>query len=78
MRSQAGFSLVESLVATALMLTVSGAAFALMMPGVTGSSVQADGADMQQRLRVAGAGLQRALRRAGAGSGADAGAGSRS
>jgi type II secretory pathway pseudopilin PulG len=76
MRSQAGFSLVESLVATALMLTVSGAAFALMMPGLTGSSVQAEAADMQQRLRVAGDGLQRDLRMAGAGYNANAGAGS--
>ncbi len=76
MKSQAGFSLVESLVATALMLTVSGAAFALMMPGITGSSVQAEAADMQQRLRVAGDMVQRDLRMAGTGYSADANVGS--
>ena len=76
MKAQGGFSLVESLVATALMLTVSGAAFAIMVPGLTGSSVQAEAADMQQRLRVASDVLQRDLRMAGAGYNADASAGS--
>jgi type II secretory pathway pseudopilin PulG len=76
MKSQAGFSLVESLVATALMLTMAGAAFAIMVPGLTGSSVQAEAADMQQRARVAGDALQRDLRMAGAGYTADADAGS--
>ena len=75
MRSQDGFSLVESLVATALMLTVSGAALALMLPGMAGSPVQAEAADMQQRLRVATDVLHRDLRMAGAGFSADTTAG---
>jgi hypothetical protein len=67
---------VESLVATALMLTVAGAAFALVGPGLTGSHVQPEAADVQQRLRVATEALQRDLRLAGAGFGADKDAGS--
>ena len=75
MKSQDGFSLVESLVATALMLTVSGAAVALMLPGMASSPVQSEAADMQQRLRVATDVLQRDLRMAGAGFSADPTAG---
>lgn len=70
MRSDTGFTLVESLVATALMLTVSGAVFALMTQGLTGSHAQPEAADMQQRVRVATEAIQRDLRMAGAGIGA--------
>jgi type II secretory pathway pseudopilin PulG len=76
MKRQDGFSLVESLAATALMLTVTGAAFALMLPGISGSHAQPEAADMQQRLRVASDLVQRDLRMAGAGFSADAEAGS--
>jgi type II secretory pathway pseudopilin PulG len=67
MRSNAGFSLVESLVATALMLTVSGAVFALVTPGASGSGTQAEAVDMQQRLRVGADLIRRDLLMAGAG-----------
>jgi len=75
MKSSAGFSLVESLVASALMLTVAGAAFAVVTPGMTGSQVQPEAADMQQRVRVASDLLQRDLRMAGAGVTTDPAAG---
>jgi type II secretory pathway pseudopilin PulG len=70
MRSDSGFTLVESLVATALMLTVSGAVFALMTPALSGSHAQPEAADMQQRARVAADVIQRDLRMVGAGLGA--------
>jgi type II secretory pathway pseudopilin PulG len=76
MKANDGFSLVESMVATALMLTVVGAALTLMLPAVTGSQVLPESADMQQRVRVASDLLQRDLRMAGAGYSADAEAGS--
>jgi hypothetical protein len=58
------------------MLTVTTAAFALMLPGMSGSHAQPEAADMQQRLRAATDLVQRDLRMAGAGFSADADVGS--
>jgi len=65
--SAAGFSLIEVLVATAIMLTVTGAIFTVLNP--TGSMFQAqpEVVDMQQRLRIGVDTLTRDLIMAGAG-----------
>ncbi len=70
MTSRAGFSLVEALVATALLVTVSGAVLALVVPGAAGAQARPEAVDMQQRARVAGDELRRDLTMAGAGVGA--------
>jgi len=66
-RPEAGFSLLEVLVATAIMLTVTGAIFTVLNP--TGSMFQAqpEVVDMQQRLRIGVDTLTRDLIMAGAG-----------
>lgn len=66
-RTDGGFSLLEVLVATAIMLTVTGAIFTLLNP--TGSMFQAqpEVVDMQQRLRIGVDTLTRDLMMAGAG-----------
>jgi type II secretory pathway pseudopilin PulG len=53
MKGQAGFSLVEALVAIALVLIVTAVAFALMDPARGAFVTQPEASDMQQRLRVA-------------------------
>jgi type II secretory pathway pseudopilin PulG len=70
MTRDSGFTLVESLVSLVLMVTVSGAVFALVTPTSTSSQTHPEALDMQQRARVAGDLLSRDLRMAGAGSGA--------
>jgi type II secretory pathway pseudopilin PulG len=67
MAGEAGFSLVESLVAMVLMLVVTGAMFGLVNPGTTASRTQPEAMDMQQRARVATDVLYRDLFMAGAG-----------
>lgn len=52
MRREAGFSLLEMLVAMAIMMTVTGAVFALMDPSQGAFRTQPEVADLQQRLRV--------------------------
>jgi hypothetical protein len=71
-----GFSLVEALVATLLLLVVAGAALALSLPDVEMAQVQPALMDIQQRARVASGTLAADLRGAGAGpeSGSHAGA----
>jgi len=64
---EAGFSLVESLVAMVLMLVVTGAVFGLVNPDTTVSRAQPEAMDMQQRARVASDVLFRDLFMAGAG-----------
>ena len=66
-RSDAGFSLLEVLIATAIMLTVTGGVFTLLNP--TGGMFQAqpEVVDMQQRLRIGVDTLTRDLVMAGAG-----------
>jgi prepilin-type N-terminal cleavage/methylation domain-containing protein len=51
-RPDAGFSLVESLVALVLMLVVTGAAFSLVNPSTGTTQTQPEAMDMQQRARI--------------------------
>jgi prepilin-type N-terminal cleavage/methylation domain-containing protein len=53
MRSADGFSLIELVIALALMLTVSAAVFSVVRSSEDAARVQPEIADMQQRLRVA-------------------------
>jgi prepilin-type N-terminal cleavage/methylation domain-containing protein len=64
---EAGFSLIEMLVSTAIMLTVMASVFALMNPAQGIYRAQPEASDMQQRLRVAADTLAGDLRMAGAG-----------
>ncbi|HXE79672.1 MAG TPA: prepilin-type N-terminal cleavage/methylation domain-containing protein [Vicinamibacterales bacterium] len=66
-RSEAGFSLFEMLVATAIMVIVTGAIFGLLDPSHGTYRTQPEVSDMQQRLRVAIDALERDLSMAGAG-----------
>src|SRR5690348_2504682 len=66
-RSDAGFSLIESLVATALLLVITGSVFALANPGTETSQTQPEAMDMQQRARIAVDLLSRDMFMAGAG-----------
>jgi prepilin-type N-terminal cleavage/methylation domain-containing protein len=50
--SESGFSLLELLVSTAIMLIVTGAIFSLMNPAQGTAQVQPEVADLQQRMRV--------------------------
>jgi hypothetical protein len=65
--SDAGFSLVESIVAMGLMVIVTIAVFDLANPATTASQTQPEVVDMQQRARVASDMLFRDLFMAGAG-----------
>ena len=75
MRSERGFSLVELLVACAIMLTVTGAVFSLMNPAQGTYRTQPEVSDLQQRLRVGVDTLTKDLVMAGAGSYSGGGAG---
>lgn len=66
-RADAGFSLTELLISTAIMLTVTGAIFGLMAPSQGTAQVQPEVADMQQRMRVGSEALFKELVMAGAG-----------
>jgi prepilin-type N-terminal cleavage/methylation domain-containing protein len=66
-----GFSLVEVLIAMALMVTFTGAVMRLVLSGQTIARVQPEAADQQQRTRVALQSLAQDVARAG--SGLDAG-----
>jgi hypothetical protein len=63
-----GFSLVEAIVSTALMLTVTAAVVALADPARGTFQVQLESVDMHQRLRIGAARLSQDLAMAGAGS----------
>jgi prepilin-type N-terminal cleavage/methylation domain-containing protein len=67
LRSQSGYSLIELLISTAIMLVVTGAIFGLVNPSQGTAKVQPEVADMQQRLRVASDTLFRELMMVGAG-----------
>ncbi|HXG55635.1 MAG TPA: prepilin-type N-terminal cleavage/methylation domain-containing protein [Vicinamibacterales bacterium] len=67
MNNAAGFSLVELIVATAIMLTVSGGAFALLGDGLGRSALWNETADLHQRARVALDVVASELSQAGAG-----------
>ncbi len=62
-----GFTAVEMLIATAIMMAVTGAVFGLMDPAQGFFAAQPELSDMQQRLRVAVETLQKDLMMSGAG-----------
>jgi type II secretory pathway pseudopilin PulG len=62
-----GFTLVELLISTAVMMVVMGVTFALINPAHGMFAAQPEAVDMQQRLRVCIDALTRDLRNAGAG-----------
>jgi len=66
-KRERGFSLIEALISTALMLAVTSAAFTIMHPATGAFAVEPEAADMQQRLRVAVDLLSKDLAMAGAG-----------
>lgn len=66
-RTDAGFTLTELLISTAIMLTVTGAIFGLMAPSQGTAQTQPEVADMQQRMRVSTETLFKELVMAGAG-----------
>lgn len=65
--SEAGYSLVELLVSSAIMLTVTGAIFGMVGPAQGTSQAQPEVADLQQRMRVGGDTMFKELVMAGAG-----------
>jgi len=66
-RSETGYTLLELLISTAIMLTVTGAIFSLMNPAQGTAQTQPEVADMQQRLRVGQETLFKELAMTGAG-----------
>src|SRR5687767_11790241 len=62
-----GFSVVEMLIATGIMMAVTGAVFGLMNPAQGTFKAQPEVSDMQQRLRISVDTLQKDLLMAGAG-----------
>jgi hypothetical protein len=67
LHSELGFSLIEVVVATGLMLAVTAGVFSLINPAHGAFAAQSEIADMQQRLRVGVAAMSRDLTMAGAG-----------
>lgn len=63
----AGFTVVELLIATAILMTVIGAVFAVMHPSRGAFATQLEAADVQQRLRVAAEAVVHDVQAAGAG-----------
>ena len=72
---ESGFTIAEMLIATAIMLTVTGAVFSLLNPAQGLYKTQPEVSDIQQRMRVGTDTLSTELRMAGAGTYAGAGAG---
>jgi hypothetical protein len=66
-RGERGFSIVEMLIATVIMMAVTGATFQLMNPAHGMFAAQPEVSDMQQRLRIAVETLKKDLLMAGAG-----------
>ncbi len=67
MNDDHGFTLVELLVATAIVLIVTAGLFALVSPGASGSRTRAAAVDIQQRMRAASEALAADLAAAGTG-----------
>jgi len=65
--SQAGYTLAELLISTAIMITVTGAIFSLLNPAQGSAQAQPEVADLQQRIRVGQDVLFKELVMAGAG-----------
>jgi prepilin-type N-terminal cleavage/methylation domain-containing protein len=68
MRNQRGFSIVEMLIAMAVMLSITGAVFSIVNPSQGMFQSQTEVSDMQQRLRVTADTLYKDLVMAGGGS----------
>jgi type II secretory pathway pseudopilin PulG len=66
-RSEAGFTLVEMMVSTAVMMVIVASVFSLLNPSYGTFQAQPEAADMQQRMRVAADAVQKDLVMAGAG-----------
>jgi hypothetical protein len=66
-RAEAGFSLVEMMIATAMMVAVTAATFSLMNPAQGMFAAQPEVMDMQQRMRIGVDTLYKDLLMAGAG-----------
>jgi hypothetical protein len=66
-RSDAGYSLLEMLISTGIMVAVTGAIFSLVNPAQGTSRIQPEAADMQQRARIVAETLYKDLVMAGAG-----------
>ena len=66
-RAEAGYSMIELLVSTAIMITITGSIFALVNPSQGTSQTQPEVADLQQRMRVGSEMLFKELLMAGAG-----------
>jgi type II secretory pathway component PulJ len=64
---ESGYSLVELLISTAIMITVTGAIFSLMNPAQGNAQTQPEVSDMQQRMRVGNETLFKELVMTGAG-----------
>ncbi len=64
---ESGYSLIELIVSTAIMITVTGAIFGLMNPAQGSAQTQPEVADMQQRMRVGNETLFKEMVMAGAG-----------
>src|SRR2546425_13214185 len=67
MRNESGFSLLEVLISTSIMLVVTGGIFTVLNPANGAYSQEPEVADMQQRLRVGSDTLYKDLVMAGAG-----------
>ena len=67
LRSEAGYSLIELLVSSAIMLAVTGAIFGLLNPAQGTSQAQPEQADLQQRMRIGSDTLFKELLMSGAG-----------
>jgi hypothetical protein len=65
--SQAGYSMVELLVSAAIMMTVTGAIFALVNPSQGTAKAQPEASDLQQRMRIGADTLFKEVMMAGAG-----------
>lgn len=65
--SDRGFSLIELLIATAIMTTTAGALLSMVIAGQSIARLQPEAADLQQRARIATEVLATELARAGAG-----------
>jgi hypothetical protein len=65
--SESGYSIVELLISTAIMLTVTGAIFSMVNPSQGNAQAQPEVADLQQRMRVGSEVLFKELLVAGAG-----------
>jgi hypothetical protein len=67
LRSERGYTLLELLISTAIMVTVTGAIFTMMNPAQGSAQTQPEVADMQQRMRIGQETLFKELLMAGAG-----------